>query len=209
MKDPELFTLPCRPGDSKPFDTLADLGFCVNLIPLYLFKTLNTGILEETENVLCLSDGTKSYLVGIMKNVEVYVGKLNLIEDFYIIDMEKDPTCPLLIGRGFLATANVVIDCKKAKIMVGEGVTKSIFGIKEIGLGLVDTPYWATLAKRKSYELRPSTNYIGAIPINLKGNRWKSEDLIAKKIDWKRPPKEGDGTWHIRIEMIDPDGENF
>nr|GEX71989.1 hypothetical protein [Tanacetum cinerariifolium] len=38
MKDPGLFTLPCRLGDCEPFDTLADLGSCLNLIPLYLFK---------------------------------------------------------------------------------------------------------------------------------------------------------------------------
>ncbi|GKD50264.1 hypothetical protein Tco_1279240, partial [Tanacetum coccineum] len=37
-------------------------------------------------------------------------------------------------------------------------------------------------------------------------NMWESEDLIDKKIDVKRPPKEGDGVWHIRIEMIDLDG---
>ncbi|GJR58531.1 hypothetical protein Tco_1500693 [Tanacetum coccineum] len=41
MEDPVLFTLPCRLGDSKPFDTLADLGSCVNIIPLYLLKKLN------------------------------------------------------------------------------------------------------------------------------------------------------------------------
>ncbi|GJU43797.1 hypothetical protein Tco_1201063 [Tanacetum coccineum] len=46
MEDPGLFTLPCRLGDSKPFDTLADLGSCVNIIPLYLFKKLNIGLLE-------------------------------------------------------------------------------------------------------------------------------------------------------------------
>nr|GEX55124.1 hypothetical protein [Tanacetum cinerariifolium] len=28
-----------------------------------------------------------------------------------------------------------------------------------------------------------------------------------KGIDWNKPPKEGDGAWHIRIESIDPDGE--
>ncbi|GJS18417.1 hypothetical protein Tco_0412889 [Tanacetum coccineum] len=28
MGDPGLFTLPCRLGDSKPFDTLADVGSC-------------------------------------------------------------------------------------------------------------------------------------------------------------------------------------
>ncbi|GJR14803.1 hypothetical protein Tco_0797455 [Tanacetum coccineum] len=29
------------------------------------------------------------------------------------VDMEREPTRPLLVGRGFLATANVVIDCKR------------------------------------------------------------------------------------------------
>ncbi|GKB81916.1 hypothetical protein Tco_0948811 [Tanacetum coccineum] len=38
MEDPELFTLPCRLGDSKPFDTLVDLGSCVDIISLYLLK---------------------------------------------------------------------------------------------------------------------------------------------------------------------------
>ncbi|GJR06454.1 hypothetical protein Tco_0529438 [Tanacetum coccineum] len=38
---------------------------------------------------------------------------------------------------------------------------------------------------------------------------WESEDLIDKKIDWNKPPKEGDGAWHIKIEMIDSDGEKF
>ncbi|GJX45629.1 hypothetical protein Tco_0262305 [Tanacetum coccineum] len=71
MGDLRLFTLPCRLGDSKPFDTLADLGSCVNIIPLYLFKTLNIGLLEETDHIFGLADGTKSYPVGIVKDVEV------------------------------------------------------------------------------------------------------------------------------------------
>ncbi|GJS75223.1 DUF4219 domain-containing protein [Tanacetum coccineum] len=208
MKDPKLFTLPFRLGDSKPIDTLADLGSCVNLILLYIFKTLNVGILEETKNFLGLADGTRSYPVGIVKNVEVHVGKLKLLEKFYVIYMEKDPTCPLLVRRGFLATTSVVIDCKKAKIAVEERVTRSIFGAKEIKLGYVDTPYLTTLSNWKSYELQPSTNYI-AIPINLMGNMWESKNLIEKKIDWKKPPKEGDGAWHIRIEIINLDGESF
>ncbi|GJR72200.1 RNA-directed DNA polymerase, eukaryota, reverse transcriptase zinc-binding domain protein [Tanacetum coccineum] len=116
MKDHGLFTLPCRLGDSKPFDTFADLGSCENLIPLYLFKKLRVGLLEETKIVFGLADGTKSYPIGIVRNVEVHIKKLKLLEDFYVIDMKKDPTCPLLVGRGFLATASAVIDYKKAKI---------------------------------------------------------------------------------------------
>nr|GEX90577.1 hypothetical protein [Tanacetum cinerariifolium] len=49
--------------------------------------------------------------------------------------------------------------------------------------------------------------FLGAIPINLKGNMWESDDLIENLIDWNRLPKEEDGAWHIRIELIDLDEE--
>ncbi|GJX02822.1 MAK10-like protein [Tanacetum coccineum] len=119
MEDPGLFTLPCILEDSKPFVTLADLGSCVNIILLYLFKKLNIGLLKETNHVFGLEDGTKSYLVRIVRDGEVHIGRLKLLNDFYIIDMKKDPETHLLVGRGFLATANAVIDCRKAKIAVG------------------------------------------------------------------------------------------
>ncbi|GJV52711.1 MAK10-like protein [Tanacetum coccineum] len=88
MKDPRLFTLPCRLGESKPFDTLADLGSCVNIIPLYLFKKLNIRLLEKTNHIFGLADKIKSYPVGIVKDVEVHIGKLKLLNDFYVIDEE-------------------------------------------------------------------------------------------------------------------------
>ncbi|GJS19719.1 hypothetical protein Tco_0448351 [Tanacetum coccineum] len=94
IKDPGLFTLPCSIGDSKPFDTLADLG---------------------------------SY-------------------------------------KRFLSTANAVIDCRKTKIAVEEGVTRSIYGVKEINLREEEVPYWTTLGKWESYTPRPSTDGIGARP---------------------------------------------
>ncbi|GJX41486.1 MAK10-like protein [Tanacetum coccineum] len=149
MEDPRLFTLPCRLGDSKPFDTLADLGSCVNIIPLYLFKKLNIVLLEETDHIFGLADGTKSYPVGIVKDVEVHIGKLKLLNDFYVIDMKKDPETPLLVGRGFLATANAVIDCRMAKIAVGEGITRSVFGVKGVDLGEEEAPI-SLAGKRES-----------------------------------------------------------
>ncbi|GJS43088.1 hypothetical protein Tco_0568131 [Tanacetum coccineum] len=58
MKDLGLFTLPCRLGDSKPFNTLADLGSYVNLIPLYLFKKPKIRLLKETDHVFGFANGT-------------------------------------------------------------------------------------------------------------------------------------------------------
>ncbi|GJR88271.1 MAK10-like protein [Tanacetum coccineum] len=193
MGDLGLFTLPCRLGDSKPFDTLADLGSCVNIIPLYLFKKLNIELLEETDHIFGLADGTKSYPVGISKDVEVHIGKLKLLIDFYILDMKKDPETPLLVGRGFLATANAVIDCRMAKIAVGERITRDA----ELN------PFKDTLVFRRMVE------FLGAIPINLKCNMWESKDLIKKPINWDKPPKNKDGAWHAKIRFIDPDKEEF
>nr|GEU47819.1 MAK10-like protein [Tanacetum cinerariifolium]GEV59209.1 MAK10-like protein [Tanacetum cinerariifolium] len=182
-----------RLRDSKPFDTLAGLA-----------------------------DGTKSYPIGIVKNVEVHIGKLRLKEDFYAIALEKDHTCPSLVRRGFLATVSVVIDAKKAKIAIGEGVT-STNGIGarppyyakkdfmdyhlpeewEIARGAKLNPFKDILVFRKMVD------FLGTIPINLKGNMWESKELIENKMDWNGPPKEGDDVWHIRIKLIDPDRERF
>ncbi|GKD85223.1 MAK10-like protein [Tanacetum coccineum] len=148
IEDLGLFTLPCRLGDSKPFDTLADLGSCVNIIPLYLFKKLNIGLLEETEHIFRLADGTKSCPVGIVKDVVVRIGKLKLLNDFYVIDIKKDLETPLLVERGFLATANAVIDYRKAKIAVGKGITRSVFRVKGVDLGKEEAPYYTMVRKR-------------------------------------------------------------
>nr|GEW61824.1 hypothetical protein [Tanacetum cinerariifolium] len=162
MKDPGLFTLPCRLGDSKIFDTLANLGPCVNIIPLYLFKKLNIGQLEETDHFFELADGAKSYHVGIVRDVEVHMGRLKLLNDFYVIDMKKDPETPLLVGRGFLAIANAVKDYRKAKIVVGEEITRLIFDVKGIKVGKEEAPYWTTLGKKESYKPRLGSDGVGA-----------------------------------------------
>ncbi|GKG09231.1 hypothetical protein Tco_0337977, partial [Tanacetum coccineum] len=36
--------------------------------------------------------------------------------------------------------------------------------------------------------------FLGVIPINLKGNMWESDVSIEKRIDWNKPPKKGDGA---------------
>ncbi|GJS09538.1 hypothetical protein Tco_0366334 [Tanacetum coccineum] len=131
--------------------------------------------------------------------------------------MEKDPTCPLLVGRGSIVTASVVIDCKNSKIEVG----KELLGAQPLNYIEKDfmdnhvpeewdiardvdlNPFKDVLVFRKMVEFQ------GTIPINLKGNMLESEDMIKEKIDWNKPPKEGDGAQDIRIELIDPDGEKF
>ncbi|GKB26139.1 hypothetical protein Tco_0865540 [Tanacetum coccineum] len=56
---------------------------------------------------------------------------------------------------------------------------------------------------------RRMVEFLGALPINLKRNMWELEDLIENPINWDKPPKDGDGAWHAKIRIIDPDGEEF
>ncbi|GJV89708.1 MAK10-like protein [Tanacetum coccineum] len=184
-----------RLGNSEPFDTLADLGACVNIIPLYLFKNLNIKLLEETNHVFGLADGTRSYPIGIVRDVEVHIRRQTL--NRLLCNRHKEgPKTPLLVGREFLATANAVIDCRKAKIAVEEGITSSD------GVG-AQTPYYARkefldchlpgeweIARDAKINLfkdvlvfRRMVEFLGAIPINLKRNMWESENLIKSPIN--------------------------
>ena len=150
LDDPGIFLLPCKIGKSAAFDTLADLGSSLNLIPLSLFTTLKQGKLEETEVLIGLADGSIAQPVGMIKDVVVHVGKLTILADFHVL--VSDTTCPLLVGRGFLATASAMIDCKKSKIAVGEGETWSVYDVKKHSYDCEDesTPHWVEMNRRPS-----------------------------------------------------------
>ncbi|GJQ95239.1 hypothetical protein Tco_0006378 [Tanacetum coccineum] len=117
-----------------------------------------------------------------------------------------------------------------AKIAVGEGITRESYKPRPHSDGIgARTPYYA----RKDFldchlpreweidrdaELNPfkdtlvfrrMVEFLGAIPINLKSNMWELEDLIKKPMNWDKPPKNGDGAWHAKIRLIDPNGEEF
>ncbi|GJX14980.1 hypothetical protein Tco_0206738 [Tanacetum coccineum] len=49
-----------------------------------------------------------------------------------------------------------------AKIAIGEGITRSVFGVKGVNLGEEEAPYWTMLGKRESYKPRPGTDGVGA-----------------------------------------------
>ena len=55
---------------------------------------------------------------------------------------------------------------------------------------------------------RKMTDFLGVLPINLGINRCTCED-DDHKWHWRKPPKEGDGSWHIKMTLYDPDGEKF
>ncbi|GKC31967.1 MAK10-like protein [Tanacetum coccineum] len=129
-------------------------------------------------NKIASSYGTKSYPVGIVKNIEVHIGRLKLLEDFYVIDMDKDPATPLLVGRGFLATTSAIIDCTRPPYYAKKDfMDYHLPGDWEMARDAELNPFKDVLVFRKMVE------FLEAIPINLKGNMWESKELVDKRID--------------------------
>ena len=64
------------------------------------------------------------------------------------------------------------------------------------------TPFEDPLVFRKMIE------FLSARPINIEMNKWKR---VGDKCKWRwdKPPKEGDGSWHMKMTLYDPDGEKF
>ncbi|GJX15657.1 hypothetical protein Tco_0216489 [Tanacetum coccineum] len=89
------------------------------------------GTSKPKEPTKALEDEFKDLILNLpVLEVLAHALMYNAMLDKYVESLELEK-----IGIGFLATANAVIDYRKAKIAVGEGVTRSIFRVKEIDLG--------------------------------------------------------------------------
>ncbi|GJW03397.1 hypothetical protein Tco_1562253 [Tanacetum coccineum] len=93
-------------------------------------------------------------------------------------------------------------------------------------MGEEEAPYWTTLGKKESYKPQTSSDGIGAqtpyyarkefMDCHLLGELEMARDaennpfkdvLVFRRMN--KPPKDGDGAWHAKIKIIDPDGEEF
>ena len=58
---------------------------------------------------------------GVLEDVLVKVGKFIFPVDFVVMKMEEDNQVPLLLGRPFLATGDVLIDLQKGELTLRVG----------------------------------------------------------------------------------------
>ncbi|KAK8574666.1 hypothetical protein V6N12_062355 [Hibiscus sabdariffa] len=94
-------------------NALCDLGSSVNLMPKAVFKKLGIGIERLTTVILQLADRSHVRPEGKVEDVIVKVGKFVFPVDFLILDCEVDDKAPIILGRPFLATGRILIDCEK------------------------------------------------------------------------------------------------
>ncbi|XP_027150163.1 uncharacterized protein LOC113759784 [Coffea eugenioides] len=111
--DPDMFTIPCRIGNTLIGKAMLDLGASINVMPKSIYASLNLGPLKETGIIIQLTDRTNAYPDGLIEDVLVKINELVFPADFYVFDMDDehshDPS-PLLLGRPFLSTTRTKID---------------------------------------------------------------------------------------------------
>jgi len=56
---------------------------------------------------------------GVIEDVLVKVKHLIFPADFVVIDIEKDPDIPLILGRPFMPTASCVVDMGNKALQMG------------------------------------------------------------------------------------------
>nr|GFB61665.1 reverse transcriptase domain-containing protein [Tanacetum cinerariifolium] len=121
IRDPRSFLIPCYFNKTFSCNALADLGASINLMPYSLYAKLSLKTLKPTKISTILADRSFQYPVRIAENMLVEVGKFTFPVDFVILEIEEDSKVPLILGRPFLYTADVVIRVKQKQLNLGIG----------------------------------------------------------------------------------------
>jgi hypothetical protein len=115
-KDTGYPTIACKIGDNRAERVLLDLGASVNLLPYSVYVQLGMGELKSMSITLQLADRSIKKLEGIIEHVLIKVDKFYYLVDFIILDtkpsMNVEIQVPIILGHPFLATANVLINCR-------------------------------------------------------------------------------------------------
>ncbi|CAM8877728.1 unnamed protein product [Rhodiola kirilowii] len=117
--DPGTYTIPCTIGNIKFANCMLDLGASINVLPFSIYSCLKIGPLIPTGLTIQLADRSCKQPEGKIEDVLVQVGQLVFPADFYVLKMENgEPTnhAPILLGRPFLKTARMKIDCGSGMI---------------------------------------------------------------------------------------------
>ncbi|GJZ93118.1 reverse transcriptase domain-containing protein [Tanacetum coccineum] len=137
LGDPGKFLIPCDFPGMDVCHALADLGACINLMLLSIWKKLSLPELTPTRMTLELADRSITRPKGVVEDVFVKVGKFHFPTDFVVVDFEADPRVPLILGRSFLIlgrpflrTAHALVDVHDKKLTLRVGDEELIFNVE-------------------------------------------------------------------------------
>ncbi|GJZ21340.1 reverse transcriptase domain-containing protein [Tanacetum coccineum] len=109
------------------YNSLADSGASINLMPLSIFEKLGIRPLKPTQMTLELANRSVTFPMRIAEEVIIKVKKFNFLVDFVIVDFEADPKVPIILGRLFLRTARALVDLYEEKLTLRVGNEEVVF----------------------------------------------------------------------------------
>jgi len=129
LPEPVSFVLKCFISTSRFSRSLCDLGSIINLMPKSVARRLGMTHYRPTTIILLFADRSKRIPEGILEDVPVKVGNSIIPADFVVLDYEKEPKDPLILGRAFLATAGAKFDVKRGRIYLKVCDSEMEFGM--------------------------------------------------------------------------------
>ncbi|XP_076948642.1 uncharacterized protein LOC143620979 [Bidens hawaiensis] len=130
MSDSGSFTIPCISGEDTVSHALADLVANIKLMPYFVFSRLGQGKPRSTRMSIQLAGRSVKYSHGIVENMLVHITKFIFPVDFVILDMNEDDSVPLILGRPFLTTKQVLIDVQDGKLILRVGDENVTFDVR-------------------------------------------------------------------------------
>ena len=174
-KDPRSPIISVNIGGTCIDKALLDLGASVNLLPYSVYKQLGLGELKPTNTTLSLADRSVKIPKGIVEDVLVKVDKFYYPVDFVVLDTEPIAVgpnhVPIILGRPFLATSNVIVNCQN-------GVMKLTFGNMTLELNI----FHLSNKHKPAGDERQGSNEVCLIgPSSGKPNTHKLQEELVKK----------------------------
>jgi hypothetical protein len=93
-------------------NALCDLGASVSTIPKSLCDVLGLTDMDECSLNLHLADSTIKKPLGMINDVHITENRNYVPVDLIVLDIECNPSCPIILGRPFLRTIGAIIDMK-------------------------------------------------------------------------------------------------
>src|SRR3954462_9045485 len=95
---------------------LCDVGASTSVMPKRMYDIFELKPFDPSSFGVCLVDSSVKKLLGKIDDVLINVNDNYVPVDFTIMDIECEPSCPIILGRPFLRTVGAVIDMKEGNI---------------------------------------------------------------------------------------------
>src|SRR3954468_3669669 len=90
--------------------SLCDVGASASVMPKRMYDMLDLKPFDQCSFGARLVDSSVKKSLGRIDDVIIVVNDNYVPVDLLVMDIECDPSCPIILGRPFLCTAGPIID---------------------------------------------------------------------------------------------------